>query len=587
MMWTSTYSNGRSTNLFVLLTLVIYVVLQSFAINANASPADDIQELAFVNGFTEWTQFLGKDVFGLFRPIKNILFGILSLFDPTDVSYFRLLCIGIGILSFFPVLRFCRIVFEKDRIALLASAVWLLSPTLVSSTAWLSCVNIQIMTGFVAWALCKHEAGKLFSAAICLILACFSYESAVVVGPLIIAYDYFLRPDRFRMIRTWRNYAIYASVTLIYLLVRYCAGSVTSVNGSLAGVSRPELVLAAAYFTLQHFGIWFWPFGNMAVFGSYSTGQISVVGHVGCWIVVFFLIVLSFILRKCAPRFAFGVVMAFLAFLPTSNILGVGNGPYGDYYIDVASIGLSIAFVSVVIGLFSLSARFKKVSLAFGVALLLVRVCCIVEAACWAYLWADGERAYKATISTFPKAYYGYVVYAQFLCDRDDFEGALACCEKAERLIGEDKEKMRTVYIVRAICAIRGERNAEKALTLLDKCEKGCSHASILRSCHFYRGCVAEDLLNDMDIAKIEYEAAIPVKIGIADIRAVDRLARIFAVKGNASKAIELWKRALRISPGDFSVMWNLSIALKEVGDIEESDNLRHRAHSLMKSDMP
>ena len=89
----------RNVALYMALIIAAYVVIQSFTINANVFPADDIQELAFVNGMTTWTQLLGKDVFGLFRPIKNVLFGILSLFDSSDVSLFRIICVGIGVIS--------------------------------------------------------------------------------------------------------------------------------------------------------------------------------------------------------------------------------------------------------------------------------------------------------------------------------------------------------------------------------------------------------------------------------------------------------------------------------------------------------
>ena len=155
-------SLGRRRRAFVVaLVAILYVVIQSFAINAVASPADDVQELAYINGMANWTQLFGKDVFGLFRPMKNLLFLLLSCFDPSDVSGFRLICVGIGILSFFPVLSFCRKVFANDCLAIIAASVWFLSPTLVSSTAWLSCVNIQIMAMLAALAVCQRRTSRL------------------------------------------------------------------------------------------------------------------------------------------------------------------------------------------------------------------------------------------------------------------------------------------------------------------------------------------------------------------------------------------------------------------------------------------
>ena len=563
--------------LFAALTCLLYVVIQSFAISSVPFPADDMQELAFVNGFQSWTQLFGKDVFGLFRPVKNLLFLLLSCFPPNDISGFRLVCICIGILSYIPVLGLCRRVFDGKWSAFSAAAVWLLAPTIVSSVAWLSCVNIQIMAGIAALALCMHDKGQTLLASTCLFFGCVSYESAVAIGPVIVAYDFFLRPGRLRTLRAWKAYAVYAVVTATYLLLRWGVGSASSVNGSLAGLSRTDLIGASAYFTLQHFGIWLWPFGNMAVFGGYAAGQVPAFGHFLCWLLVVAVAVSAFALRNRAPRVAFGIAMAFLAFLPTSNILGIGNGPYGDYYLDVTSIGLSILLVAVSARLLSVSGRFARIVGAFGAVLLLVRICAIAESARWAYLWADGERAYKSTIATFPKAYYCYIVYAQMLCDRDDFAGALSYCDDAERLIGSDEEKMRHINIVRAICVMRGEKDAQKALALLDKCENGCSRASLVRSCHFYRGCVAEDLMNDVSFAQREYEAAMPAMLGSEDIRTADRLARLYAINGKVPAAIELWRQALRVSPGDYSVTWNLSIALRQTGAIDEANRLQGR----------
>jgi len=275
--------------------------------------------------------------------------------------------------------------------------------------------------------------------------------------------------------------------------------------------------------------------------------------------------------------------MSFLAFLPTSNITGIGNGPYGDYYMDVASIGLSISLVSAASWLMSATGRFAKAAFALGIALLLLRCGAVAESARWAHLWADGERAYKSTVATFPEAYYGYIVYAQTLCDRNDFSGAAACCDAAERLVAADAEKMSSVDLVRAICTMRGEKDADKSLHLLAKCERGNTSPAFVRSCHFYRGCVAEDLMNDLAFAQREYEAAMPAKLGSDDIRAADRLARLYAISGNVSAAIEVWRAALHVSPNDFGMMWNLSIALREIGEIEAADRIRRRAEALAK----
>ena len=88
--------------------------------------------------------------------------------------------------------------------------------------------------------------------------------------------------------------------------------------------------------------------------------------------------------------------------------------------------------------------------------------------------------------------------------------------------------------------------------------------------------------MGDLALAQREYESAMPAKLGVDGIRTADRLARIYAMNGKVSAAIELWREALRVSPGDFSVMWNLSIALREIGSKEESEGLQMRVQKAM-----
>ena len=85
MKWLDDKIDKRSERLFIFLSLAAYVVVQSFAVHAPLFPADDLQELSFVNGMSSWTELLGRDFFGLFRPVKNVIFHVLSCFDPEKI----------------------------------------------------------------------------------------------------------------------------------------------------------------------------------------------------------------------------------------------------------------------------------------------------------------------------------------------------------------------------------------------------------------------------------------------------------------------------------------------------------------------
>ena len=82
-----------------------------------------------------------------------------------------------------------------------------------------------------------------------------------------------------------------------------------------------------------------------------------------------------------------------------------------------------------------------------------------------------------------------------------------------------------------------------------------------LRQCSYYRGCVYEDLLNDSVKAERAYESGLSKKWDIDTVACADRLARLRAVRGDLTGAIELWKKALKLRPNDPVIRHNLRLA--------------------------
>jgi len=552
----------KKHSLLMIFALVIYATVQSFAVRAGWFPADDAQELAFVRSIGYDIDLFGVDAFGLFRPVKNLLFLAFSALEPFGMSAVRGFAIALGVATFFPVSAFFNRVFADRRVALLGAATWLLSPTLVSSVAWLSCVNIQLMCGFAAGAFVCHDRGQPLSATLLLVLACVSYECAVAVGPCLVAFDFFLRSERFHRRRTWFVYASYAVATLAFLVIRHQIGATHAVNGSFAGANRLDVIAASACFTCQHLLAWLWPFGHMAVFGGYVKGSVPVTTLVLCWGMVSALFAGSFLLRGRRPALAFGLALALVGFLPVSNITGVGNGPYGDYYLGLASMGIAVVFVEVIRALWGLRMRLP---LAVTALLATSRVVAIPEAARWVGLWADADRAYEETERTFPHSFHTTTCRAQRACDAGDWETALACCDRVASIVGTDSEKNAPALMVRALVALKGTKDPAAALAALDRALAlpgiAVPHA---RQCRFYRGCVYEDLLNDRARAESEYVAAMPRSWTVDTVQVADRLARLLALRGERARATDLWTKALRLCPDNAAVRHNLSVVRGE-----------------------
>ena len=547
--------------------MAAYIAIQSFAVSAPYFLMDDAQELVHVRGMGSWLQLFGADGFHLFRPVKNILFAFFSLF-PEDMTWVcRVTGITIGCISLFPVVSFFRRVFGDERRTLLAAATWMLAPTLVSSVAWLSCVNIQVMCAFGALAIVFHD--KAFGedrsrclyvawAAVCIFLACVSYEQAVAVGPIVILFDFYLNPARIRSKRTFPAYVVYAVVSIFYLILRGMVGSVSALNGSFDHVSRLDIALASAYFTCQHFFVWIWPFGNMSPAGSYSAGNVSLFVLVGCWLTVLALVSFSLVMRRRIPLVAMGIAISLMGFLPVSNVLGFGNGPYGDYYMGLPSMGLSIMFVAIVELICASGGRLGLVRFTFVVLLLASRIFAIPEAARWAWLWADGARSFASGIEAFPSAFSNRQFYARVCYESGRIDDAIKCCEWLESHLHPESEQLTIVFQIKALIALNVARDPKVAMSNLAAALRVDKKGVSRRVTKYYRGCVFEDLLGDEKSAESEYREAISGKWNADTPAAADRLARLLAIRGELDVAETLWAKGARCRPDDDSIRHNL-----------------------------
>jgi len=542
----------RKQRLLTLAVLVVYAAIQGLAVTASWFPADDDQELAFLRTMGSGVGLFGVDAFGLFRPVKNLLFFLFAHLEPFGMPAVRSAALAIGIATFFPVLAFFRRIWSDGYRALFAAAVWLLAPTLVSSVVWLSCVNIQLMCGLAAAAFVFHDRERPFAASILLFLACISYESAVAIGPCIVVFDFFLRTERLKTRRGRWTYALYAAVTVAFLLLRHLAGSAHSVNGSFAGCTRADLMVASAYFACQHFLSWFWPFGRMTVFGGYAAGSVSATVLALAWVILTAAAATAILLRRNKPAIGFGIAFALVAFLPVSNITGVGNGPYGDYYLGLPSFGLAAALVA--------AAGIRI----FRILVPAVRLAALAAAFHWAWLWADGDRAYFAAAENFPAFFGNKLFLVTRLWDAGLRNEALQLARDVEMLIGPDSGQMAGIHLVRSLYESEVRQDAGKALDLLEKSRRVDDFGGPLRNRDYYKGCVYEDRLGNLQEAERLYASALRGKWTFGSVQPADRLARLKAERGLLDEAIALWSRALVIDPDNAAVRHNLNTALEQ-----------------------
>ena len=561
----------RQVELLTLFSLCVYVVVQSAAFGSGWFLADDAQQLAYVNSAESlWTLF-GADSFALFRPIKNFLFLLFTLLAPYGVDYCRACAVLIGMASFFPVRQLCCRCFDDELKGGVAAAVWLLSPTLVSSVAWLSCLNIQIMVAFAAMAIVAHDRSFGGNRKCCWIslsvvstsVALLSYESAVCIPLAIIVFDLLLRPGRFRSKGAIVCYLVHLVVVALYLVVRHQVNGVNEVMGSFANTTRMQMACAAPYFTLQHFLSWFWPFGRFLAFGSFSWSPAVVPLLIGSFFACLVLGVASIVLAQKSRALSFGILLAFIAFGPTSNLLGFGNGPYGDYYMSFASVGLSISLTAIFFGAIDMAKRGSRVPLLIAFMLLGIRVVAVAEAHHWAANWSSEINAFVESMENFPEVFSNKIVVSQWLGDHGKYDEALALGDEVEAVVGAESGQMSVINIVRGLHALNVTKDADYAISCFQKSRFLRNGKKANR--HFYIGCVLEDLKHDLAGAEREYRAAIPLRWDADTVAPANRLARLLAIRGDFKEAVELLERAHQVNPSDMNVLRNLETARKDL----------------------
>jgi tetratricopeptide (TPR) repeat protein len=580
-------ADGRRHGLLLAALLLGYVAVAACSLHAPIFPLDDTGELHFVRRAASWMTLLGEDFYHFFRPVKNLLFAAYdALAARGGMPAARALVVLVGAASALAVHGLCCRLMRSRGWGLAATAVWLLAPTMVSCTAWLSSSNILAMTGFAALALTCHlragdrtEAGDAASggrwaalAGLVFFLALACYEGAVGAAALFFAVDFYLYPERLRRRDTWRRYLLYALVLALYLAVRAALRPAIAVAGSFSGVSPLFAMLSAGYFTTVHAGIWCWPFGQQAVIGSYFRGQVPPVVLAACWGLVLAAAGLALVWRRRFPLAALGVAWFLVAFAPMSNVFGFRNGPYGDYYLALASVGAALAVAAVLRGLrpAERTGVARAAALVAFAALAAVRAAAALEAAGWSLAWNDPQTVYERNLRTFPRAFDVMIELAKCHAGREEWAAADELAARAIRTVPDRYH----AYAIRAVVA-RQEGRFEDALRLIAFYRKHVGKQDPWAPA--FEADIRAENLNQPERAEALYREAIATRPWSQDaLRAAGALAYQLATSGRERQAVALWEEMLVYEPGDRATHHNLARAYTSRGDAAKA--ARHRA---------
>ena len=105
---------------------------------------DDVDEMTYIHGLDSLAFCFGGDCYGLFRPIKNLIFYSVSTFMSESAQAGHALSFAFYLTTTAMVFWWFKRWFGSRVWAAVAVTIWALAPTQVNNLTWLSSANILV-----------------------------------------------------------------------------------------------------------------------------------------------------------------------------------------------------------------------------------------------------------------------------------------------------------------------------------------------------------------------------------------------------------------------------------------------------------
>ena len=557
---------------------VLLGVAVGLAVQARQAPfcLDDELQFSHIQSFRSASDVFGQDAFGFRRPAKNLIFLAVERAGGQAQLVAHLFLTLFFLAAIIMLCFWLRLWLGDGLWTAVGCAVWALAPTLVSSVVWLSCANIMLglvcmLGALICWEHLRaraesgngHLAVPLAGSLVLYGVAFGCYEGAIVLPALAGVQDFIMRRRRLRSagVRGYLGLVVAAAGLLVWR-----GHPMAPSNPAIQGITSPwQLSYYSAWFLLSHLGWWVWPFGRQEVLGTFVYGK-SVMPAVPvlAWVALVSLAVVCIGWRKRFPLLVGGIAWTVIVLVPMCNFLPFFVGPYADYYLTSASVGLALALSVVLRYLADAVAAGGKRSARGKVMLLILlavagsRAVAAAAAFKWARVWRDPADLLARSIEVRPHAYTAKAALAHIFLLRGKIDAAEVLAREA--LAGRD-DFVLPYNVLGQICMKRKRfDDAEKYFGGTLKIEPD-NWFALLSLAEIY-----DDGLNDKRQAAVYYRKVIDSR-DAAQYRetAYANLAIILAQSGGLEDAAALLREGLQEFPQSGMLQHNLQVTLRRL----------------------
>jgi hypothetical protein len=421
------------------------------------SSLDDQSQLGEVAGLS-FSQLWSRDHFGHFRPLKNLLFWLVSRTD--TIATWRTVVLALLASTAACVQRLATKFSQSRWLGLGAVMCWALHPTTASVACWLSATNgLLALLAMLVYLLSSelsresHRASlerRAYRAAAgaALALGLLSHEVALLSPVLLFCLERLRRHES----TDWKLY-----VGPILVFVVYAAASMLT-GGGVSTPYRFESEIPRwlmSFSAPRYFGenalLWFFPGGRFGVLLRDDPNAHLVASS--CWWAGILLSGAAlWVYRHRDSTVVFGLAWGAISLATFSNFAPLGNTPVAVHYLLVPGVGFAVAITR---AFFLLAAQVAPTRAAAQAALISTALAAL--GGLWFYEssrvvagWANDEQLYEATLANYPDNVEAMAnLAARYLATGRDADAAPLLAE-ARRLAPADLNVIRNSFALYA-----------------------------------------------------------------------------------------------------------------------------------------